>query len=71
MEVWKEQGVDRHRHEYENYKDIPSREIQQCQESTTLHFLNFDSVGESRRERLQCLISYTLLFLERSLHGSH
>lgn len=52
MEVWKEQGVERLRHEYENDKDIPSSEIQQCQESTTPHFGNFDSVGESRRERL-------------------
>jgi len=39
--------------EYENHREIKSNEIQKCQESTTLHFPNYVSVGQSRKERLQ------------------
>ena len=53
MEVWEEQGMEINKPEYENHREIKSNEIQKCQESTTLHFPNYVSVGQSRKERLQ------------------
>lgn len=46
-------GMEMNKHDYKNDGEIESNEIQKCQEYTSPHFPNYDSVEESRRERQQ------------------